>query len=185
MITGIKKSATPFGALVGSAFYVILGHFLSAFWPRWMIIVAVLLIVVVLFLTKYLTNMPVAVLASMALGFLAVIGNYVLPDKLFGYLLATTGAVALFVYLVIAISQIALRRRATEPAPIRMWLFPWLTYAVIAFIVFVIVAMILDPDQRSSVGLSTALAAIVLVASIVHQKRVEKRGAKRGDSSRV
>ncbi|WP_082778108.1 amino acid permease [Tsukamurella pseudospumae] len=127
----------------------------------------------------------VAVLASMALGFLAVIGNYVLPDKLFGYLLATTGAVALFVYLVIAISQIALRRRATEPAPIRMWLFPWLTYAVIAFIVFVIVAMILDPDQRSSVGLSTALAAIVLVASIVHQKRVEKRGAKRGDSSRV
>ena len=46
----IGGTGSPFGALVGSAFYVILGHFLSAFWPRWMIIVAVLLIVVVLFL---------------------------------------------------------------------------------------------------------------------------------------
>ena len=94
----------------------------------------------------------VAVLASMILGFLAVIGNYVLPEKLFGYLLATTGAVALFVYLVIAISQIALRRRATTPSPLQMWFFPWATYAVIAFIVFVIVAMIVDPSSAQRRG---------------------------------
>ncbi|MGX9293215.1 amino acid permease [Tsukamurella paurometabola] len=119
----------------------------------------------------------VAVLASMILGFLAVIGNYVLPEKLFGYLLATTGAVALFVYLVIAVSQIALRRRATERSPLQMWFFPWATYAVIAFIVFVIVAMIVDPSQRSAVGLSTALAVIVVAASVVHQKRVDGRVA--------
>ncbi|MGC5024880.1 amino acid permease [Tsukamurella sp. DT100] len=119
----------------------------------------------------------VAVLASMILGFLAVIGNYVLPEKLFGYLLATTGAVALFVYLVIAISQIALRRRESTPSPLRMWFFPWATYAVIAFIVFVIVAMIVDPDQRSAVGLSTALAVIVVAASVAHQKRMERRSA--------
>ncbi|CAM3629983.1 amino acid permease [Tsukamurella ocularis] len=119
----------------------------------------------------------VSVLASMLLGFLAVIGNYVLPEKLFGYLLATTGAVALFVYLVIAVSQIALRRRATTPSPLRMWFFPWATYAVIAFIVFVIVAMIVDPDQRSAVGLSTALAVIVVAASVAHQRRVERRSA--------
>ncbi|NMD55326.1 MULTISPECIES: amino acid permease [Tsukamurella] len=119
----------------------------------------------------------VAVLASMLLGFLAVIGNYVLPEKLFGYLLATTGAVALFVYLVIAVSQIALRRRESTPSPLRMWFFPWATYAVIAFIVFVIVAMIVDESQRSAVGLSTALAVIVVAASVVHQRRAERRSA--------
>lgn len=121
----------------------------------------------------------VAVLASMILGFLAVIGNYVLPEKLFGYLLATTGAVALFVYLVIAVSQIALRRRESTPSPLRMWLFPWATYAVIAFIVFVIVAMIFDPAQRSAVGLSTALAVIVVAASVAHQRRTERRAGVR------
>ncbi|ADG80148.1 Amino acid permease-associated region OS=Tsukamurella paurometabola (strain ATCC 8368 / DSM/ CCUG 35730 / CIP 100753 / JCM 10117 / KCTC 9821 / NBRC 16120/ NCIMB 702349 / NCTC 13040) OX=521096 GN=Tpau_3570 PE=3 SV=1 [Tsukamurella paurometabola] len=119
----------------------------------------------------------VSVLASMLLGFLAVIGNYVLPEKLFGYLLATTGAVALFVYLVIALSQIALRRRATEPSPLRMWFFPWATYAVIAFIVFIIVAMIIDPSQRSAVGLSTGLAVFVVAASLLHQRRMERRSA--------
>ncbi|TWS23273.1 amino acid permease [Tsukamurella sputi] len=119
----------------------------------------------------------VAVLASMLLGFLAVIGNYVLPEKLFGYLLATTGAVALFVYLVIAVSQIALRRRENTPSPLRMWFFPWATYAVIAFIVFVIVAMIFDESQRSAVGLSTALAVIVVAASVVHQRRTDRRSA--------
>ncbi len=120
----------------------------------------------------------VAVLASMVLGFLAVIGNYALPEKLFGYLLATTGAVALFVYLVIAISQIALRRRQTTPSPLRMWFFPWASYAVIAFIVFVIVAMIVDPSQRSAVGLSTSLAVIVVVASLVHQRRTARGPAR-------
>ena len=98
------------------------------------------------------------------------------PLATVGFGLATlNGAVALFVYLVIAISQIALRRRATTPSPLRMWFFPWATYAVIAFIVFVIVAMIVDPDQLSAVGLSTALAVIVVAASVAHQKRVDGR----------
>ena len=53
----------------------------------------------------------VAVLASMVVGFVAVAGNYLLPEKIFGYLLATSGAVALFVYLAIASSQLVLGRR--------------------------------------------------------------------------
>ncbi len=122
----------------------------------------------------------VAVLWSTSLGFLAVIGNYVLPGRIFGYLLATTGAVALFVYLVIALSQIALRRRMTTQPAIKMWLFPWLSYLVIAFIVFVIVMMIVEPDQRSSVELSTALAAIVVTASLLHQRASTPSGTGRG-----
>ena len=41
---------SPFGALLGSGFYVVLGHFLSSLWPRWMIVIGLLLIAVVLFL---------------------------------------------------------------------------------------------------------------------------------------
>ncbi|KRE33072.1 hypothetical protein ASG82_22855 [Mycobacterium sp. Soil538] len=76
----------------------------------------------------------VAVVASTAVGFLAVIGNYLLPEKIFGYLLATSGAVALFVYLAIAASQFVLGRRMRaegERPPVRMWLFPHLTVVVI------------------------------------------------------
>jgi GABA permease len=127
----------------------------------------------------------VAVLASMVVGFLAVIGNYVLPDKIFGYLLATSGAIALFVYLAIAASQFVLGRRMREEgarAPVRMWLFPYLTVVVMAAIVAVLVLMAFDPDQQSAIFLSLASAVVIVVAGVIVQRRhagtselVEKR----------
>lgn len=100
----------------------------------------------------------VAVLASMVVGFLAVVGNYLLPEKIFAYLLATSGAIALFVYLAIAASQFVLGRamRAKgEEAPVKMWLFPpYLTVVVMVAIVAVLVLMAFDPDQQSAIFLS-------------------------------
>ncbi|GAA2017783.1 amino acid permease [Nakamurella flavida] len=115
-----------------------------------------------------------AVLISMVLGFLGVIGNYVLPETLFGYLLATTGAVALFVYLTIAVTQLISRRgmdRRGEGAPVRMWLFPWLTYLAIGFIVFVLIMMVVFPEQRTAVGLSALSAAVVITCGVIVQRR--------------
>lgn len=117
----------------------------------------------------------VAVLASTALGFVAVVGNYALPEKLFGYLLATTGAVALFVYLAIAASQLVLRRtldREGRRPPVRMWLYPWLTYLAIGFIVVVLVMMVIMPEQRTAIGFSAVLAAVTVVAGVLRQRRV-------------
>ena len=119
----------------------------------------------------------VAVLASMVVGFLAVVGNYVLPDKIFAYLLATSGAVALFVYLAIAASQLVLGRRMRaegERPPVRMWGFPYLTMVVIGFIVVVLVLMAFDPDQQQAIGLSVLSAVIVLAAAFVVQRRRER-----------
>lgn len=48
----------------------------------------------------------VAVLASTAIGFATVIANYAFTEKVVSALLATSGAVALLVYLVIAVSQL-------------------------------------------------------------------------------
>jgi GABA permease len=116
----------------------------------------------------------VAVLASMVVGFIAVIGNYALPDKIFGYLLATSGAVALFVYLSVAASQLVLGRtiRADGHRPaVRMWLFPYLTIVVMAFIVGVLVLMVFDDDQRQAIGFSVLSLAIIVILGVVVQRR--------------
>ena len=42
--------------------------------------------------------------------------TYLLPEKIFGCLLATRGGVALFVYLAIAASQFVLVARCGQPA---------------------------------------------------------------------
>lgn len=113
-----------------------------------------------------------AIIVSSIVGFLGVIGNYVLPDKIFGYLLATSGAIALFVYIVIALSQ--LRMRSTTDmshASVRMWAFPYLTIATIAFIVIVLVLMGVMPGQRLELILSVILAAIIVAAGFVVQNR--------------
>ena len=120
----------------------------------------------------------VAVLASMVVGFLAVVGNYLLPEKIFAYLLATSGAVALFVYLAIAVSQFVLGRamRAEgERAPVRMWLFPYLTVAVIVAIVAVLALMAFDPDQQQAIFLSLLSAAFIVAAGVVVHRRRERQ----------
>jgi GABA permease len=121
----------------------------------------------------------VAVLASMVVGFLAVVGNYLLPEKIFGYLLATSGAVALFVNLAIASCQLVLGRRMGaegERAPVRMWLFPYLTAVTIAGIVAILVLMAFDPDQQQAILLS-AISAVFIVGAgvVVHRRRSHDR----------
>ena len=83
-----------------------------------------------------------AILASSVVGFLCVIAAAVSPDTVFLFLLNSSGAIILFVYLMICISQIILRRR-TDPAELRvkMWLFPVLSVLTAAAIVAVLVQM--------------------------------------------
>ncbi|MCZ7024264.1 GABA permease, partial [Salmonella enterica subsp. enterica] len=79
-----------------------------------------------------------AVLLSTGAAFLAVFANYVAPAAVFEFLLASSGAIALLVYLVIAVSQLRMRQKRTaagEKIVFKMWLFPGLTYAVMVFIV--------------------------------------------------
>ena len=94
-------------------------------------------------------------LASTAFGFVTVIANYLMPEQVFGFLLATSGAIALLVYLVIAISQLRMRKtlESTGADPtLRMWLFPWLTWAVILFICGTLTVMLVSEDHRMEVG---------------------------------
>jgi GABA permease len=117
----------------------------------------------------------VAVLLSTAAAFATVIANYLVPAQVFGFLMASSGAIALLVYLVIAVSQLRMRGKLLKQGhqlTLKMWFFPWRTWAVILFISATLVIMLIRPDHRMEV-VATALLTIVVVCSglLVSQRR--------------
>ncbi|MGY0024040.1 amino acid permease [Streptomyces sp. cg35] len=115
-----------------------------------------------------------AILGSVVFGFLAVWFNYQWPDTVFDFLLNSSGAVALFVWLVICFTQLKMRgiilREQPEKLIVKMWLFPYLTWATIAMISFVLVYMLTDDAGREQVLLSLLVAAFVVGFSLVREK---------------
>lgn len=119
----------------------------------------------------------VAILASVVFGFVAVAFNYLWPDTVFQFLLNSSGAIALFVWLVICFSQLRMRKIIQRESPdklvVRMWLYPYLTWATIAMITFVLVYMLTDTADdggRDQVILSTLVAGAVVAFALVRQR---------------
>ncbi|MCK8663944.1 GABA permease [Pseudomonas azerbaijanoccidens] len=113
-----------------------------------------------------------AVIASTVLGAAITVWSYFMPAGLFEFLLASSGAIALLVYLAIAVSQLRMRgilRRQNVELTFRMWLFPWLTWLVIVFICAALAVMMITPEHRTEVsttiGLALAISFIGLVTS--------------------
>ena len=109
-----------------------------------------------------------AILASTAFGYLTVAMSYLSPDRIFAFLVNSYGTVAIFVYLLIAVAELRLRRRLEREAPerlrIRMWGYPWLTGVAIAGMVAILAAMAVIPDQRVSLAFGLVSAAVLLAA---------------------
>jgi GABA permease len=121
-----------------------------------------------------------SVLVSTVVGFVTVGLNYLWPDTVFLFLVNTSGAIALFVWLVIAASQLILRRRADAAGTkleIRMWLFPYLTWASIVAIVALLVGMLFLDDTRDELVLSVALAAVVVAIGVARYRRRDRAAA--------
>jgi GABA permease len=120
-------------------------------------------------------SVPVwAILASTVVGFLCVIAAYVSPDTVFLFLLNSSGAIILFVYLIICLSQYVLRRRTPEAElPVKMWAFPALTLLTIAAMVAVLVSMGIAEDTRSQLLLSLASLAVVLAAYAAARRHIQ------------
>ncbi|MHC3388188.1 amino acid permease [Streptomyces lavendulocolor] len=122
-----------------------------------------------------------AILASVAFGFAAVYFNYAFKDTVFDFLLSSSGAVALFVWLVICFTQLRMRgilmREVPEKVTVKMWLFPYLTWATAAMITFVLAYMVYDKDNREVVLLSTLVAAVVVAVGVVLDRVRKARSA--------
>ncbi|MEV5479647.1 MULTISPECIES: amino acid permease [Streptomyces] len=112
-----------------------------------------------------------AVLASVAFGFVSVLLNLEWPDSVFLYMLNAVGAVLLFVWALIAVSQLRLRGRIEREAPgqlaLRMWAFPYLTWAALVAMGAVLVLMLTDDAARPQLLWSAgATGAVLLVAGL-------------------
>ena len=105
-----------------------------------------------------------------------MIAAAVSPDTVFLFLLNSSGAVILFVYLLIASRQLVLRRRTPdEELTVRMWAYPVLTVAAILGIVAILVQMALSGDTRSQLLLSLLSWGVALVLYVVTRRFAHPR----------
>jgi GABA permease len=117
-----------------------------------------------------------AILASSVVGFLCVIAAAVSPDTIFAFLLNSSGAIILFVYLLIAISQIVLRRRTPDSElKVKMWLFPVLSVLTAVAIVAILVQMGIQADVRSQLLLSLLSWAVVILVYFANRWFINRR----------
>jgi GABA permease len=108
-----------------------------------------------------------AILLGTLFGYGAVVMSYVSPDTVFAFLVNSYGTVAIFVYVLIAFSQLRLRARLEREDParlgIRMWAYPYLTYLAIAGMLGIVLAMAFIPDQRTPLIFGVISLGILLL----------------------
>jgi GABA permease len=121
-----------------------------------------------------------AILLGTLFGYVSVVMSYVSPDTVFAFLVDSYGTVAIFVYVLIALSQLRLRSRLEREAEgqlrVKMWGFPYLTWLSIAGMLGILIAMAFIPDQRKPLWLGVASLGLLLVAYRVF---VHRRGRAR------
>ena len=114
-----------------------------------------------------------AILIGAGAGFAAAIASTLSPDVVFAFLLDTSGAVILLVYLLVALAQLRDRRRreaAGETTGLPMPLFPLTSYAAAGGIILVFAAMAALPGQRATFVASAVSAAVVTVAAFARNR---------------
>ncbi|MHB8722667.1 MAG: amino acid permease [Steroidobacteraceae bacterium] len=108
-----------------------------------------------------------AILLGTLFGYVSVVMSYVSPNTVFAFLVNSYGTVAIFVYVLIAVSQLRLRARLEREDParlrIRMWAYPHLTYLAIAGMLGILLAMAFIPEQRTPLLFGVISLGIALV----------------------
>lgn len=116
-----------------------------------------------------------AVLVSVAFGFLSVLLNFQWPDSVFMWMLNGVGAIALVVWIAVAVSQLRLRRVLEREAPellaVRMWGFPGLTVLSLAAMGAVLVLLAAEESSRPQVVGTGVLTAAVLAVGVFRHRR--------------
>lgn len=114
----------------------------------------------------------IGVLACFVSGSAAALGQLFMGRDIFTLLASSAGGIVLFIYILIAIAQIGQRRqleRTGQALSVKMWLFPWLSYAVIVALGSVAFLLALVPEQRPPLLLSAITIAVVFAALWLHR----------------
>lgn len=122
----------------------------------------------------------VAVLAASSAGLLTVLANYFLPTSaVYQFLLDSSGAIAVVVYLSITVTHLRgrarLQRERPEALTVRMWGYPWLSVLVLLLLLTIIGGMAVSADSRRSLILTLAVTAVAVIAGLLHQRAARGR----------
>jgi AAT family amino acid transporter/GABA permease len=122
-----------------------------------------------------------SVLMGAVAGFLGIIAATQAPQVVFDFLVSSSGAVIVFVYMTICFAQISLRRRresANLPEPaVKMWLFPYLSFAAIGGMAAVLIAMAFTDSLKRDFYVSCITLVVAVLAYTLVQRLRQPRVA--------
>ncbi|NNM61350.1 MAG: amino acid permease [Steroidobacteraceae bacterium] len=120
-----------------------------------------------------------SVLIGAAAGFLGIVAATETPQSVFDFLVSSSGALIVYVYMLISLAQIRLRRdreRRGEPPPaIQMWLFPWLSIGALGAMAAVLVAMAFTPRMQQDFYTSCGTLTVAVLAYLIVRARRNRR----------
>ena len=115
-----------------------------------------------------------AILLGTLFGYVAVVMSFVSPDTVFAFLVNSYGTVAIFVYVLIAVSQLRLRARLEREDParlkVRMWAYPYLTWLAIAGMLGILLAMAFIPEQRTPLIFGLISLGLLLLGFLARRR---------------
>lgn len=115
-----------------------------------------------------------AIVAASLFSYGAYAAERLWPDTVFSFLVSSSGATMLLLYIICAVAQIRIRRQLEASAPgklqVRMWLFPWATLAAIAVMAAVLAFMVATPALASQFWLSLLVAGLYLAAFLIFRR---------------
>jgi len=122
-----------------------------------------------------------SVLIGTGAGLIGIAAAIWSPSGVFAFLVNASGALIVFVYMLTALAQIRVRRRM-DPRRLRLkvWWFPWSSYATIGGMVAVLLAMACTPALATQFYVSLAALTLALCAygmTARHRRNAERSGA--------
>ncbi len=101
-------------------------------------------------------------------GVLGIFAATAHSQKVFAFLVNASGALMVFIYMMIVVAHLRVRRKREAsgvPAPaLTMWFFPWADYLALGGMAAVLIAMALTPDMQQDLKASVLSFAVALGA---------------------
>jgi GABA permease len=118
-------------------------------------------------------------------GVLGILAAMTSSQTVFAFLVNASGALSVFVYILIALAHIRLRRAreasGVAPPALTMWFFPWASYAAVAGMAAVLIAMAFTPGELAQeLRVSVLAFAVAVAAYLVVRSRRRARGLTAG-----
>ncbi len=119
-----------------------------------------------------------ALILSLIVAYIFTMFKFISPNGVFSFLANASGGVSLLMYIVVAVSQIILRRRMEKTNPaglkVKMWLFPFLSYATIVVIGGIFIAQAFIDSMRMQFYLTSGLAVCTVLSYFLFVRKHDK-----------